>query len=143
MLYIRDIGEDRKHHPEICIREVTGAPEDLSAREKFSLDAENKRQVQRFVFRTGSVGRTTVYYWHYTFLAPAAGNTFLQTLHQRLGERPPSLTVQATTNRDDPAALQAIETQLLPLVDAAFAGRILPPTAVIESNRLPVALLRE
>ena len=137
------IGEDRKHHPEICIREVTGAPEELAERRMIALDPEEKRAVQRFVFRTASVGRTTVYYWHYTFLAPATNNSFLQTLHQRLGEHPPSLTVQVLTTTNDPRELQEIETGFLPALDAALAAQSLPPTALIGATRLPVALMRE
>src|SRR5262249_49165843 len=52
MVYTRD-GEDRKHHPEICIRDVAGAPEDTKARELLYLDAEKTRPVQRMRFRTG------------------------------------------------------------------------------------------
>jgi exosortase len=137
------IGEDRKHHPEICIREVTGAPEDLADRRMIALDPAEKRAVQRFVFRTTSVGRTTVYYWHYTFLAPTTNNSFLQTLHQRLGEHPPSLTVEVLTTTDDPRELQAIEAGFLPAVDDALAAKSLPLTALIDANRLPVALIRE
>jgi exosortase/archaeosortase family protein len=137
------IGEDRKHHPEICIREVTGAPEDLADRRMIALDPDEKRAVQRFVFRTTSVGRTTVYYWHYTFLAPTTNNSFLQTLHQRLGEHPPSLTVQVLTTTDDPRELQAIEAGFLPALDEALAAQSLPPTALIDASRLPVALIRE
>jgi hypothetical protein len=135
-------GEDRKHHPEICIRQVTGAPEDPDARKKIALDADGKRQVQRFAFHTGSVGATTVYYWHYTFLAPTSNNSLLQTLHQRLGELPPSLTVQVLTTTDSSDELDAIEKDLLPALDAALSAKSLPSTAMIDSGRLPVALVR-
>ena len=33
-------GEDRKHHPEVCVREAAGKPEDVSARATLALDAE-------------------------------------------------------------------------------------------------------
>ncbi|MCE9531452.1 MAG: exosortase-associated EpsI family protein [Planctomycetes bacterium] len=137
------IGEDRKHHPEICIREVTGAPEDLSARQLISLDPEQRRQVQRFVFLTGTTGRTAVYYWHYTLLPASTNNTFLQTIHQRLGQTPPSLTVQVSVNSAHQADLKAIEASFLPALDAALRHEQLPASAVIGATRLPVALLRE
>jgi exosortase len=136
-------GEDRKHHPEICIREVTGAPEDLGARAKVAIGADSRRQVQRFVFQTGTVGRTTVYYWHYTFYGRSAGNSALKTLHQRLGQTPPSLTVQVSTHSLDPNELQMIESSLLPAIDAALMARLVPETATLDSTRLPVALVRE
>ncbi len=137
------IGDDRKHHPEICIREVTGAPEELGARAKIALDADRRRLVQRFVFHTGSLGLTTVYYWHYTMGAPSAGNSFVQTLHQGLGQSPPSLTVQVSTTSADAREIAAIEREFLPAVDAILADRFLPPTATFDATRLPVALLRE
>lgn len=137
------IGEDRKHHPEICIREVTGAPEDLAARAKIPLDPEHKRQVQRFVFRTGTSGRTTVYYWHYTLRTPEMQNSFLQTLHQRLGQSAPSLTIQVSTGSANPEELKFIENQLLPEIDTALRSRQLPASATIDTTRLPVTLLRD
>lgn len=136
-------GDDRKHHPEICIREVTGAPEDLEARAKITLDSEQLRQVQRFVFRTGTVGRTTVYYWHYTFLAPADDDGFIRKLHRRLGQTPPSVTVQVSMNAAEPRDWERIEKSVLPAIDAALAACLLPATAAIDSARLPIALVRE
>ncbi len=139
------VGEDRKHHPEICIREVTGAPEELAERRVIALDPDEKmkRAAQRFVFRTASVERTTVYYWHYAFLAPTTNNSFLQTLHQRLEQHIPSLTIEVLTTTDDPRELQAIEDGLLPALDAALVANCLPSTALVDANRLPVALNRE
>jgi hypothetical protein len=135
-------GEDRKHHPEVCIREVTGAPEDLDARARVGVDATGKRQVQRFVFRTDTVGKTTVYYWHYTFL-PAEPGGFLKTLHQRLGQQAPSVTVQASVPTDDPAILKQLETEFLPAMDLALRQTIVPESAVMDATRLPIALLKE
>jgi len=137
------IGDDRKHHPEICIREVTGAPEDLSARARVPVDPQGERQVQKFVFRTGIVGRMTVYYWHYTLVPGSEGQTFVQTLHQRLGQTPPSVTVQVSTSSTDPEQLRAIETSFLPQVDTIMREKLLPSSAVIDTTRLPVTLLRE
>jgi hypothetical protein len=59
-------GEDREHHPEICIRDVGGKPEDRAARAVVPLDAEGQRAVQRFRYRTGGSTFTSVWYWHYT-----------------------------------------------------------------------------
>jgi len=137
------VGDDRKHHPEICIREVTGAPEDLEARERVAVSADGSRRVQRFAFRTGLAGRTTVYYWHYTFLPEQSDRTLLQSIHQGLGQHAPSLTVQVSTFSTDPTELAAIENDFLPAVDSIMRERLLPSSAVIATTRLPVTLLRQ
>ena len=135
-------GEDRKHHPEICIRDVSGAPEDLGFRRRVPLRPDGTAEAQRFRFQTG-VGRSVVvYYWHYTLLPESKpGQTRLQAIHQRVGVVAPSVTVQVSTAGDDPRAIAAIEQQLLPALDAA-AGSILPPGAQAGCNRVPIALER-
>src|SRR5262245_27142345 len=65
MVYSK-LGDDRKHHPEICIRDVAGAPEDPAGRKLIQLDADGKRVVQRFRFLIGPAeAPLTIYYWHY------------------------------------------------------------------------------
>jgi len=143
------LGEDRRHHPEICVREVTGAPEDLKRRTLIPLDANGQRQVQRFVFLTGLASRMTVYYWHYTLMPESTRNTYLQSLHQRLGHPAPSVTVQVWTNLaptdavPEPLELKRIEEIFLPALDAALSRGVLPRSAMIGATRLPIALLRE
>jgi hypothetical protein len=135
-------GEDRKHHPEICIRDVSGAPEDVTFRGQVPLNESTS--AQRFRFQTGATRCAVVYYWHYT-PAPAAnpGQTRLQTLHQRVGVTAPSVTVQVSVGTDDPRTLDAVEKQLLPALDLAARERILPPGSETGCNRIPISLARE
>jgi len=137
-------GEDRKHHPEICIRDVSGAPEDLAFRQQVPLTPDGSARAQRFRFQTG-VGRSVVvYYWHYTPVpAPDPDRTRLQTLHQRVGVTAPSVTVQVSAGTDDPKTLEAIEKQLLPALDRAARERVLPPGTETGCNRIPIGLARE
>jgi exosortase len=131
-------GEDLEHHPEICIRDVGGAVEDQSFATILYLDAEQRRPVQRFRFRTGLGRDTVIYYWHYSLdAATREGQTFLQALHQRLGRRPPSVTVQVSTNAP-PEALGEVEQSFLDAVDRAMTQHILPPTARMGCERLPI-----
>jgi hypothetical protein len=142
MVYSR-AGEDRNHHPEICIREVAGAPEELSRRAVIYLDAARQRPVQRFCFRTGNMQYMTVYYWHYT-LDPTfpEGQTFLQVLHQKLSHAAPSVTVEVSTFAQ-PGELPAVEQDFLVAVDAMLQRDHLPATARIGCDRLPVGVIRD
>jgi hypothetical protein len=142
MVYSR-AAEDRKHHPEICIREASGAPEDLSARALLFLDDQGQRPVARFRFRTGTAQYLTVYYWHYT-LDPVTpeGQTFLQVLHQRLSHPAPSITVQVSTTA--PAdELQPVERDFLVAVDAVLQRDHLPATARMGCDRLPIRAVHD
>jgi hypothetical protein len=87
---------------------------------------------------------SVVYYWHYTFKpTPLADQTALQTLHQRVGVAAPSVTVQLTTWTDDPKTLEAVERQLLPALDAAARGGVMPPGTEAGCTRIPIALARD
>jgi hypothetical protein len=142
MVYSR-AGEDRKHHPEICIREAAGAPEDLGARAVLFLDDRGRRPVARFRFRTGTARYLTVYYWHYT-LDPVAspGETFLQVLHQRLSHPAPSITVQVATAAPVDG-LEVVEKDFLVAVDAVLQRDHLPATARIGCDRMPVRAVHD
>lgn len=134
-------GEDRKHHPEICIRDVSGAPEDIGFRRQVPL---SEGFAQRFRFQTGVSRSVVVYYWHYTPAPLAApGQTRLQALHQQIGVAAPSVTAQLTIPTDDPKALNAVETQLLPALDAAARQRVLPAGSTTSCDRIPISLARE
>jgi hypothetical protein len=136
-------GEDRKHHPEICIRDAAGSAEDVAARRQLLLDAAGERPVMRFRFRTGPAQLTTVYYWHYTLEAPPGPRqSLLQALYQRQSHPAPSVTVQVSLAAADPD-LEAVEKGFLGAVDAALSRHHLPPTARIGCNRLPIALKQE
>lgn len=140
MVHSRD-GEDRKHHPEVCIRDVSGAPEDAGARKQVPLSAPD-RTAQRFRFQTGGGRSMVVYYWHYTVPPTVRPWSPFQQIHQTVGTEKPSVTVQLSAVGDDPRALQLIETTLLPQLDAALAERVLPPNTPAGCDRLPVVFVR-
>jgi exosortase len=143
MVYSR-AGEDRKHHPEICIRDVSGSPEDVSFRKAVPLNSEHSTTAQRFRFQPGGGRAVVVYYWHYTPVPlPDPGRSRLQTLYLRVGMTAPSITVQVTAATDDSLVLDSIERQLLPSLDFAAHNRILPLETETGSNRLPIGLIRQ
>jgi exosortase len=142
MVYSRQ-GEDRKHHPEICIRDASGATEDIEWRREIALDAEGRRTVMRFRFRTGIRQFTTVYYWHYTLEAPPQkGQSAVRRLYQQQNQPAPSITVQVSLSAQG-KDLEAVEKGFLTAVDSALCRTQLPATARIGCQRLPIALVRE
>jgi exosortase len=142
MIYSRQ-GDDRKHHPEICIRDAYGAMEDLTARRQIALDEDGQRTVMRFRFRTGASQYTTVYYWHYALEAPPSHKlTTLRRLYRRQNQPVPSVTVQVSTVAEW-KDLDAVEHGFLAAVDAALCKEHFPVTARIGCHRLPIALVRD
>jgi len=141
LVYSRQ-GDDRKHHPEICIRDVAGAPEDVSARRILRLENDETRPVQRFRFRTSSTHHTTVYYWHYTFPRIArADESRLQVLHQRLSKPAPSITVQVSTLAEV-GDLDDIEKNFLVALDRTMRNAHVPEGTLMGTDRMPIALIR-
>ncbi len=140
MVYSRT-GEDRKHHPEICIREVSGAPEDVAMRRKVTL-AEPGRDGQRFRFLTRGDQSTVVYYWHYRLPPAPADRSMVQELHQRLAGAAPSVTVQVSLSGQRPADLELVETIFLPALDRAIRAAA-PEGTVVACNRIPISLARD
>lgn len=135
-------GEDRKHHPEICMREAAGKPEDMNFRKIIPLDAEGKQSVQRFRFLTGTSAHTIIYYWHCTFpMKVEEGQTGLQALHGRLNSRAPSLTVQVSTDASG-EDLDLLERTFLPALQSALSESFLPAGTTVGCDRLPIVLLR-
>ncbi|MCC6417073.1 MAG: hypothetical protein IT429_02360 [Gemmataceae bacterium] len=138
------LGEDRKHHPEVCIRDVAGAPEDDAAKKVVYLDgAAQKRPAQRFRVRTTASGYTTVYYWHYTFVPlPREGQTFLQYLHRLLSQPAPSVTVLVSTPAP-PEQFGLLETTFLPALDAALQAGPIPAKSLVGCDRLNILVVRQ
>ncbi len=144
MVYSKS-GDDRKHHPEICIRDVSGAPERIADRARVQLvPGDDSRQAARFGFETRPGEVLTVYYWHYT-LQPREDTlrTPLQRIHSRIGVPAPSLTVQVYTHTPTAADRAAIEQGLLPALDRALVERVVPDGTDVGCHRLPVGLVRE
>jgi hypothetical protein len=130
-------GQDRKHHPEFCLRDAQGLPEDVSWRRRVPLGAASG-EVCRYRFRTGTGHYTFVYYWYYTLPpASAPGQTPLQLIHWRLGRPVPSLTVLVCSDVG-PERLAPVEQELLRAVDAALIDRHLPATAHLSCDPLPI-----
>ena len=141
LVYSREAA-DRKHHPEVCIRDVTGAPEDLAARKILFLDKDGQQPIQRFRFRTGATRHTTVYYWHFTFpRIPREEESALQVIHQRLSKPAPSITVQVSTMAE-PEQLDAIEQGFLVQLNRILWQHHLPEGTAMGCDRLPIALIR-
>jgi exosortase len=137
-------GEDRKHHPEICVRDVSGAPEDIRFRREVPLSADGSAAASRFRFQTGAGQSTVIYYWHYTprpFSDP--NQSAIQALHQRIGVSAPSVTVQVSVAGDNPRTLEAVEKQLLPAIHRAALQQVLPPDTETGCNRIPIGLARQ
>jgi hypothetical protein len=130
-------GEDRKHHPEICIRDVQGVPEDKSGRENLRLGED--RPVQRFSFKRSPSEAVTVYYWHYTFAPePREGQSRLQLLYQTFSRNPPSVTVQVSTTAGREHWPMIEKTLLAPLEQQLREH--LPATIKMGCDRLPIAM---
>jgi exosortase len=141
-----EIGEDRKHHPEICIREVSGAPEVAGGRKAVSLlgpdGPQDGPKAQRFRFSTGGGRSMAVYYWHYSVRPNDGQLDPVQRVHQAVGTGKPSVTVQLTTAGDDSRGLELVERTLLPQLHAALTGQVLPPNTAAGCDRLPVVFVR-
>jgi hypothetical protein len=135
-------GEDREHHPEICMREAAGVAEDTNGRAIVALDAEKRRPAQRFLFRPGPGRHLFMYYWHYTMPPRERGDlSWAQFLHRRMKSSPPSISVQVST-AVPPEQLSAVEKGFLPALDAALQAHVLPEGTAVGCERLPIVLLR-
>lgn len=135
-------GEDRKHHPEVCLREAAGTPEDFSARKRVPLQKDGSAWAQRFRFRSEQGGYMNLYYWHYTLPRLDAGaESALQGLHRRLAFAAPSISFQATTYAAG-EELERFEANVLPAIDAALRAAVLPEGCTVGSDRIPVTFLR-
>lgn len=134
-------GEDRRHHPEVCIREVSGAPEVPNSRAEITLAGEG-RVAQRFRYKVSGGQTVAVYYWHYTFQPSTRLWSPFQQIHQGIGTEKPSVTAQLTAPGNDPRALEVIEKSLLPQLDAALMDGLLPPNTPAKCDRLPVVFVR-
>jgi hypothetical protein len=132
-------GEDRKHHPEVCLREAAGTPEDLSGRALVPF--RRGGSAQRFRFQVGTAGFMHLYYWHYTLPRDEqARRSPLQSLHQHMNAAAPSLTVQATCY-DNGEELAQFEKDVLPAIDEALRAGPLPQGCEVGNGRIPVTFL--
>ena len=132
---------DRKHHPEVCVRDVSGAKEDTAAGKVIALGGDESRTVQRFRFLPSADRAIVIYYWHYTLApAPVERPSAFQKLHERYATTPPSVTVQVST----PASLEEaelLEKTLLVELDAALREGHLPADVRMGCDRIPIQVL--
>ncbi len=136
MVYFKD-GRDRRHHPIIC-NEVAGAKHDAAGDDL--VDMGGPGHARRFCFTRGGF-RSYVYYWHYT-LEPVGGEQLspLQSIHQDLGVRRPSLTVEVFTNAQAPEHLEKV-AEFVRDMDRKLQAH-LPQGASRGSDVLPVKYVR-
>jgi uncharacterized protein DUF3485 len=131
-------GEDRGHHPEVCMA-VAGRAEDPTERAELPL-AGHAAPIQQYRF--GTPGQWTwVFYWHYTLMpAKAAQLSDLQRFYQRLHRRPSSATLEVFSEENTPDDVE-FAREFVKLVDAAVQSQV-GPTAVRGSQRKPVTIIR-
>lgn len=131
-------GEDRGHHPEVCMA-VAGRAEDTTERAELPVPG-HPAPVQQYRF--GAPGEQTwVFYWHYTLLPEkAAALSDLQRFYQRLHKRPSSATLEVFSPENTPEDVEYAR-EFVALVDAAVQSQV-GPTAVRGSQRKPVTIIR-
>ena len=134
-------GEDRGHHPEVCMR-AAGMTENPRGRSVLPA-AGHPQPIQQYLFgRPGEGEGLLGFYWHYTLAPPRDETTSpLQRAYRRCQHRPSSLTIEVFT---PVVAEQDIEVarDFVRCVDRAIQTS-LPPGAVRGSERLPVFLVNE
>lgn len=131
-------GEDRGHHPEVCMA-VAGKAEDPAQRAELPLPGHPAPAQQ---YRFGGQGdQQWVFYWHYTLL-PQKGAELsdVQRLYQRLHARPSSVTLEVFAPETEPEDGEHAR-EFVTLLDAAMQNH-LGNTAVRGSRRTPVTVIR-
>ena len=132
------IGDDRNHHPEVCMV-AAGKREDRAARQNCPVEGPGD-PVEQYRFAGPAGDRQWVFYWHYTLPSPQQGEVGpWQQLYQRLRHRPSSVTVEVFAP-DNSATDVELARQFVQLVDAALAKHV-GPTAVRGSSRLQVTVV--
>jgi hypothetical protein len=134
-------GEDRGHHPEVCMR-AAGIPEDPQGRAELSA-AGDPQPIQQYRFGRTSDGEGLLgFYWYYTLFPPRNEDISpLQRGYQRCQRRPSSLTIEVFTPAE--ACEDVGDAQdFVRSVDHAIRA-FLPPGAVRGSARLPVLLVND
>jgi hypothetical protein len=132
------LGEDRGHHPEVCMK-TAGKNEDIPARRICPVDGPGDA-VQQYRF-VGPLGDSQwVFYWHYTLPSPENPDlTSAQLLYQRLRRRPSSMTVEVFA----PEGVEAngeLAREFVRLADAELR-KVVGPDAIRGSERLAVTLV--
>ncbi|MCE9544126.1 MAG: exosortase [Planctomycetia bacterium] len=129
-------GDDRAHHPEICMA-VAGQPEDASRRGVVPMP-DGRQPIAEFVF--GAVPESVAaWYWHYALSAGRPQqSSALARLYHRARSRGESVTVELLGRDTSPEGLVGARN-LAAMIDQQLCA-VLPPGAVRGSERLPVAI---
>ena len=132
-------GEDRGHHPEICLTGA-GMAEDERARGKVEVPG-HAAPIQQYLYgRPGS--SQWIYYWYYTLKSPQKpGQSDLQQLYQKMQRRESSVTLEVFAPRMTQDSEQ-FAREFVVAVDKHMQGQ-LPKSAVRGSQRSPVKRVDE
>lgn len=132
------IGDDRNHHPEVCMA-TAGKVEDRSVRQSCPVEGPGAA-VAQYRFAGPSGDSQWVFYWHYT-LPPEAQVELhpLQRLYQRLRQRPSSITVEVFAPDNSPSDVERAR-EFVRLVNSSLREH-LGPTAIRGSSRLRVTVV--
>lgn len=132
-------GEDRLHHPEACIRDVSGAEELAGSRAGVKLSDANRTALRYFFLQ--KEGAQTVYYWHYSYRDVAGSRlTLLQRLYLAHTAQSPSITVMVSIPSVSGKELRMLEEELLPKIDA-FLKEQLPKGTEVGHQRLQIRMI--
>jgi hypothetical protein len=130
-------GEDRGHHPEVCMA-VAGNPEDVSARREIQSPG-HAAPIQQYGYGRNEE-RQLVYYWYYTL--PTPGNeqlTDFQRAFRRFRVRPASLTVEVFAPNTNEGSEESAQ-QFVRAVDQQIQA-LVGPRAERGSQRIPVTVI--
>lgn len=133
MAYSRH-GEDRGHHPEICLT-ASGQAENPRGKQSITVAGQDG-PIQQYLY--GRQGKDQwIYYWHYTLKDPQMAETsVVQRLYQRSQRRESSVTLEVfAPNSSENAREGAVE--FVTLIDQLMQQE-LPQPAIRDCRRAPV-----
>ena len=132
------LGDDRNHHPEVCMV-AAGKVEDRAVRQVCPVEGAGD-PIEQYRYAGPSGDRQWVFYWHYTLPPPEQVQLRpLQKLYQRLRHRPSSITIEVFAPDNSPTDVDSAR-KFVQLVDAALRKHV-GPTAIRGSNRLQVTVV--
>ena len=132
------LGDDRNHHPEVCMI-AAGKREDRAVRQTCPVEGSGE-PVEQYRFQGPAGDSQWVFYWHYTL--PPPDNSELhpwQRIYQRLRHRPSSITVEVFAPENSPSDVE-FARQFVRLVDASLKEHV-GPTAIRGNRRLQVTVV--
>lgn len=135
-------GEDRFHHPEVCMR-ATGHRELANLRSPVNMKSQSgKSPAQHFVFeKISDASRVHVVYWHYALAGESNRHGLL--LHGGLRESfsPPSITVEVFADSHAPG--DGDDVREFSILVNKQLDQLLPGTATRGSERKSYIMIRD